>query len=182
MGSNDVCKIFMVLTTSRVAGGVSRFGQNIAIALVHSMQHSGRVVELLLVGENPAEARIAREALTRGQSLRHVTVASTSDEAMQILRREPPAFTNAPRPDLILLHLAQPYTNGRGLLEGIKGDPTLRRIPVMVLGDSQTDELQRAYNHHANCYIRKPASADELLRVIESIEQFWLGVVTLPPR
>ncbi|MGA2184119.1 MAG: response regulator [Bryobacteraceae bacterium] len=147
------------------------------------MQHSGRAVELLLVEDNPADARLTQEALAQGTVVSHVTVAPDGVEAMQFLRREPPQFASAPRPDLILLDLNLPRKNGREVLEEIKGDPGLRCIPVMVLSSSEAaDDLQRVYNLHANCYIRKPACLGEFVELVRSIEQFWFGIVTLPTR
>ncbi|MGA3027496.1 MAG: response regulator [Bryobacteraceae bacterium] len=145
------------------------------------MQHSGRAVEVLLVGDSPADARLTREALAQGTVVSHVTVVPDGVEAMQFLRREPPQFSSAPRPDLILLDLGLPRGNGHELLEEIKGDPGLRRIPVMVLSSSEAaDDLWRVYNLHANCYIRKPVCLGDFVEVVRSIERFWLGIVTLP--
>jgi two-component system, chemotaxis family, response regulator Rcp1 len=147
------------------------------------MQHSGRTVEVLLVDHNPAEARLTEQAFAQGAMVSHVTVTPGGVETIQFLRREPPQFTGAPRPDLILLDLSAPRGNGRELLEEIKGDPDLRRIPVMVLSSSEAaDDLRRVYNQHANCYIRKPAGLAEFVEVIRSIEQFWFEIVTLPAK
>ena len=141
----------------------------------YRMHHSGRVVELLLVGESPDAARVAAETSRNGRNSRRITVARDPAEALRIL-------ANRPRPDLILL-LADAQHNGAALLEEVKGDPGLRHIPVMVVGDSEDgDDVERAYNQHANCYIRKPAGEDGLAEVMRSIERFWLGIVTLPPR
>lgn len=133
--------------------------------------------------DNPADARLTQEALAQGTVVSHVTLAPDGVEAMRFLRRETPQFASAPRPDLILLDLGLPRKNGREVLEEIKGDPSLRRIPVMVLSGSEAvDDLQFVYSLHANCYIRKPACLDEFVAVVRSIEQFWLGIVTLPTR
>ena len=131
--------------------------------------------------DNPADARLTQEALARTTMVSHVTVAQNGVDAMRFLRREPPQFASAPRPDLILLDLNLPRKTGHEVLEEIKGDPGLRRIPVMVLSSSQAaEDLQRVYNLHANCYIRKPAGLAELVEVVSSIERFWFGIVTLP--
>jgi CheY-like chemotaxis protein len=108
-------------------------------------------------------------------------VAQNGVDAMRFLRREPPQFASAPRPDLILLDLNLPRKTGHEVLEEIKGDPGLRRIPVMVLSSSEAaDDLWRVYNLHANCYIRKPVCLGDFVEVVRSIERFWLGIVTLP--
>jgi CheY-like chemotaxis protein len=147
------------------------------------MRYSGRAVELLLVEDNPADARLTQQALAQGTVVSHITVAPDGVEAMQFLRRETPRFARAPRPDLILLDLGLPRMSGREVLEEIKSDADLRRIPVMVLSGSQAaDDLQCVYNLHANCYVRKPACMAQFVEVVRSIEQFWFGIVTLPAR
>jgi len=159
------------------------FGAHIAIGFPYSMQHLGRPVELLLVGDHPADAKLTEEALAQGVEIGHVTVAADSAQAMEFLRREPPHFSSAPRPDIILLDVGLPRANGHHLLEEIKSDPRLRRIPVMVLSDSATaEDLERVYSLHANCYIRKPARLADFVEVIRCIERFWFGIVTLPTR
>jgi CheY-like chemotaxis protein len=146
------------------------------------MQHSWRAVEVLLVDGNSANTRLTQEALAQGAQMSHITVVGGENEALQFLRRETPRFARAPKPDLILIDL-NPRRDGRELLEEIKGDPCLRRIPVMVLSDSaEADDLQRVYNLHANCYIQKPAALAEFVEMIRSIERFWCGIVTLPTR
>ena len=95
---------------------------------------------------------------------------------------DPGSIKDAPRPDMVLLDLELPRKNGRQVLEEIKSDPDLRRIPVMILSTSTADkDLERAYDLHANCYITKPGDLDEYLNVMRSIEQFWFNVVSLPP-
>ena len=145
------------------------------------MLHSGRPAELLLIGDDPSDARLTWDALAHGLALGHVSLSPDRVEAMRFLRRESPDFTSAPRPDLILLNV--PHHEGGPLLEEIKSDQRLRRIPVMVLSSSETPEdLQNIYSLHANCYIRKPALLDEFIEVVRSIERFWFGIVTLPTR
>jgi CheY-like chemotaxis protein len=99
---------------------------------------------------------------------------------MAFLRREG-AYARAPRPDLVLLDINLPRMNGHEVLAEIKSDPLLKRIPVLVLTTSSADEdIHKAYGLHANCYITKPVGMDQFIRAIESIDDFWLSVATLP--
>jgi chemotaxis family two-component system response regulator Rcp1 len=140
-----------------------------------------RELEILLVEDNMADARLTVEAFktsTLGHSLRH-----TQDgvEALEFLRRQG-KFAEARRPDLILLDLNLPRKDGRQLLVEIKGDQDLRRIPIVVLTTSQAQEdILKAYSLYANCYICKPVEFDDFTRIIKSIEDFWLSTVRLPP-
>jgi CheY-like chemotaxis protein len=137
-------------------------------------------VEILLVEDNPGDARLTREALRDAKVLNNVTVLMNGLEAITYLRREG-AFRQAVRPDIILLDLNLPGKDGREVLKEIKADESLRRIPVVVLTSSGAEEdILRAYNLNANCYITKPVELDNFLRVIHSIDCFWLTVVKLP--
>ena len=139
-----------------------------------------RPIEVLLVEDNPADVRLTQEALKEGRVLNHLSAVSDGIEAMKFLRREG-AYRDAPRPDLILLDLNLPKKNGRQVLEEIKSDPDLRRIPVMVLTTSSAErDLREAYTAHANCYITKPMDLDQFMTVVKSIEHFWFNIVTLP--
>jgi chemotaxis family two-component system response regulator Rcp1 len=139
-----------------------------------------RPIEVLLVEDNPADVRLTQEALKEGHVMNHLNAVSDGVEAMEFLRREG-KYAQAPRPDLILLDLNLPRKNGREVLEEIKSDPVLRRIPVMVLTTSKADQdLERAYALHANCYITKPVDLEQFLNVVRSIEHFWFNIVTLP--
>lgn len=110
----------------------------------------------------------------------NLTVAADGVEAMEILKRQGPHATKA-RPDLILLDLNLPRKNGREVLEEIKADDDLKRIPVIVMTTSKAEQdIHRVYNLNANCYITKPVDLDEFLNVVRSIEDFWLTIVTLP--
>jgi CheY-like chemotaxis protein len=107
-------------------------------------------------------------------------VASDGVEALAFLRREG-RHAAAPRPDVILLDLNLPRMDGREVLAALKADPALRRIPVVILTTSQDEQdVLRAYELHANCYITKPVDLDQFIAVIQSIESFWLTIVTLP--
>lgn len=137
-------------------------------------------MEILLVEDNPGDVRLTQEALKDGRVDVKLTVASDGVEALDILHRRG-SHSGKPRPDLILLDLNLPRKNGREVLEEVKADSELRRIPVIVMTTSKADQdVYRAYNLNANCYVTKPVDFDDFLKVVRSIEDFWLTVVTLP--
>jgi len=139
-----------------------------------------RPVEILLVEDNPGDVRLTQEALKEWRKLVHLTVAKDGVEALDMLNRRG-AHQNVQRPDLILLDLNLPRKNGREVLFEVKADPELRRIPVIVMTTSKAEQdVHRAYNLNANCYITKPVELDEFMHIVRSIEDFWLTVVTLP--
>jgi CheY-like chemotaxis protein len=138
-------------------------------------------IEILLVEDNPGDARLTLEAFKEGKVINHVTVVRDGVEALAYLRRQEP-YTNATQPDLILLDLNLPRKDGREVLAEIKADEHLKQIPVVVLTTSTAEEdIARAYGSHANCYISKPVGLEQFLRVVSSIESFWLHFVKLPP-
>lgn len=137
-------------------------------------------IEILLVEDNPADVRLTREALKDAKVLNRLSVVMDGEEAMAFLRREG-RHAEAPRPDLILLDLNLPRKDGREVLAEVKEDESLRSIPVVILTTSKSEsDVLRSYDLHANCYISKPVGLEQFLRVIESIEDFWLSVVRLP--
>ncbi|MCX5684417.1 MAG: response regulator [Planctomycetota bacterium] len=137
-------------------------------------------VEILLVEDSPGDVRLTMEALKEAKVLNNLSVAGDGVEAMAFLRREGP-HAKAPRPDVVLLDLNLPKKDGREVLAEIKADPNLRRIPIVVLTTSRAEEdIIRAYDLHANCYITKPVDFKQFLEVVQSIENFWLTVVKLP--
>jgi CheY-like chemotaxis protein len=137
-------------------------------------------VEILLVEDSPGDVRLTMEALKEAKVLNNLNVAGDGIEALAFLKREG-AHAKAPRPDVILLDLNLPKKDGREVLAEIKADPNLRRIPVVVLTTSRAEEdIIRAYDLHANCYITKPVDFNRFLEVVKSIEQFWLTIVRLP--
>ncbi|MBN1424066.1 response regulator [Candidatus Fermentibacteria bacterium] len=141
----------------------------------------GRPIEILLVDDNPGDVRLAIEALKEGKVRNHLHVTYDGVEAMEFLRRTG-KYAASPRPDIVLLDLNMPKKDGREVLKEIKSDEDLRRIPVVILTISKGEEdILATYNHHANCYITKPIQMDEFLKVMRSIENFWLTIVTLPP-
>ena len=138
-------------------------------------------IEILLVEDNPGDARLTREALTHSKVRNRLHHARDGEEAMAFLRREG-RFADAPAPDLVLLDLNLARRDGREVLEDIKGDPQFMHIPVVVLTSSQADEdILRSYRLHANCFITKPVDLEQLTKVVQGIEQFWFTLVKLPP-
>ena len=139
-------------------------------------------VEILLVEDNPADVRMTREALTSDRLWNRLGVVTDGVEAMAYLRREG-KFAAAPRPDLILLDLNLPKKDGREVLAEIKADPNLKLIPIVVLTLSAVEEdILKTYGLHANCYIEKPVDLRQFMKVMKSIENFWLAIVRLPPK
>lgn len=137
-------------------------------------------IEILLVEDNPGDARLTRETLKETRVLNTLTVIEDGEKALQYLRREAP-YEKATRPDLILLDLNLPKIGGREVLEQIKNDRDLRVIPVVILTTSRADEdIVKSYHLHANCYISKPVELDGFITVVRSIENFWLTLVKLP--
>ena len=140
-----------------------------------------RPIEVLLVEDNPGDVRLTREALKEGKVRNNLHVASDGVEALAFLRKEGP-YAAAVRPDLILLDLNLPRKDGREVLEEIKADPHLRYIPVVILTSSAAEQdILRAYDLHANCYVSKPVDLDQFITVVKSIEDFWFTIVKLPP-
>ncbi len=139
-----------------------------------------RPLQLLLVEDNPGDVRLTREALKNGDVSLQLSVVRDGVEAIDFLRKRGD-FKSAPVPDLILLDLNLPRKSGREVLSEIKSDPDLKRIPVLVMTTSHADQdINRAYSLNANCYITKPMDLNEFLRIVKSIEDFWLKTVTLP--
>ncbi len=139
-----------------------------------------QTIEILLVEDNPGDARLTKEALREGKVLNRLNVVGDGVEAMKFLRQENP-YREAARPDLILLDLNLPRKDVREVLSEIKQDPSLRSIPVVVLTTSKAErDILQTYDLHANCYIIKPVDLDQFLTVARSIEDFWLSIVRLP--
>ena len=143
----------------------------------------GRLINILLVEDNPADVRLTQEALKEAAHARTLLhVAGDGVEALEFLHKQG-SFASAPRPDLMLLDLNLPRVDGRQVLAEVKGDPDLRRIPVVVLTTSPSeDDILHAYDQHVNSYIRKPVDLDQFLHVLRAIDDYWLGSVSLPPR
>jgi len=141
---------------------------------------NSRVIEILLIEDNPGDARLTLEAFNEGRVLNNITVIGDGVEALAYLRRQG-NYANATMPDLVLLDLNLPKKDGRQVLEEIKTDEKLKAIPVIVLSTSaMRQDVERCYGSHANCYITKPVDLDQFLHVVQSIESFWLSLVKLP--
>ena len=134
-------------------------------------------IEILMVEDNPGDVRLAQEALKGGKVWNNLHVVEDGVAALDFLyRREP--YSQAPRPDMILLDLNLPRKDGREVLAAIKADRKLQSIPVIVLTSSQAEEdILRAYHLSANCYITKPVDFGQFIKIVRTIEEFWLMIV-----
>jgi CheY-like chemotaxis protein len=142
----------------------------------------GRLVEILLVEDNAGDVELVQEALAEGDVPHSLNVVGDGAEAIAYLRGEG-EYAGAILPDFVLLDLKLPKKGGLEVLAEIKADPVLRRIPVIILSSSDApDDLLRAYDLQVSCYITKPADLDEFERVMQTIRDFTLTVVKLPPR
>lgn len=140
----------------------------------------GRPIEILVVEDNPGDVRLTTEVLKDNKIRNELHVAKDGVEALAFLAREG-EYSDAPRPDLILLDLNLPKKDGREVLKAIKSDPNLKRIPVVVLTSSKAEEdIARVYSLNANCYVTKPIDLNQFIKVVKSIREFWLTVVKLP--
>jgi chemotaxis family two-component system response regulator Rcp1 len=138
-------------------------------------------IDILLVEDNPGDVRLTIEALKEDKLQNNLHVVKDGVEAIAFLHQEG-EYNGVPRPDLILLDLNLPKKDGREVLEEIKVDERFKRIPVVILTTSQAEEdILKTYELHANCYITKPVNLDQFIRVVRSIEEFWLTIVKLPP-
>jgi len=139
-----------------------------------------KIINILLVEDNPGDARLAKEALKEGKVKNQLHIVNNGVAATDFLFKRND-YKDAPRPDLIILDLNLPKKDGREVLAEIKADENLKRIPIVILTTSKTEEdILRTYNLHANCYITKPLDLNKFFEVIKSIEDFWLTVVKLP--
>jgi CheY-like chemotaxis protein len=140
----------------------------------------GHPIDILMVEDNPGDIRLTLEALKENKMNNVIHVAKDGVQAMEFLRQEG-EYADAPRPDLVLLDLNLPKKDGREVLAEVKADPALMRIPVVILTTSQAEEdILRSYNLHANCFVTKPVDLDQFIKVVRSIERFWLTIVKLP--
>lgn len=139
-----------------------------------------RPVEILLVEDNPGDVELTIEALKEGKVANTLNVCADGVEALEYLRRQG-KHAKATRPDLILLDLNLPRKDGREVLADIKADEQLKKIPVVVLTTSEAEaDIVKSYELHANCYICKPVDLAQFIRVVKSIDEFWLAVCKLP--
>jgi two-component system, chemotaxis family, response regulator Rcp1 len=141
---------------------------------------STRPVQILIVEDNPADARLVREVMRDSKVLNEIHWVPDGVEALAYLRGEG-KYVDAPRPNLIFLDLNMPRKDGREVLREVKADDRWKRIPIVVMTSSQAEEdVARAYDQHANCYVRKPIDFDQFHTVVKTIENFWFATVELP--
>ncbi len=139
-----------------------------------------RPVNILLVEDNPGDVRLTQEAFREGRLSVQLDVVMDGIEAIRYLKREG-QYADKALPDLVLLDLNLPKRDGREVLEEIKLDPDLRRLPVVVLTTSNAEQdIQKSYNLYVNCYINKPVDFDRFFEIIQKIEDFWLTTAVLP--
>ncbi len=144
------------------------------------MTSAGRAIEILLVEDDPGDELITREAFEHNKLKNNLNVAHDGEEGLDYLYKRGP-FRDAVRPDLILLDLNLPKYDGRQLLEQVKSDPGLARIPVVVLTTSSAEEdILRSYQLHANAYVTKPVDLDQFINAVRQIDEFFIQVVRLP--
>ena len=138
-------------------------------------------IEILLVEDSPGDVRLTQEALRDAKVQNNLHIVTDGEDAIAFLRRTG-SYTEVPRPDLILLDLNLPKKDGREILAEIKADASLQTIPVVVLTTSESEaDILQSYQLHANCYITKPVDFEGFMKVIKSIEGFWLSIVKFPP-
>ncbi len=144
------------------------------------MQSSSHDIEILLVEDNPDDVLLTEEVLMEAKVKNHLNVVENGDEAMDYLYQKG-EYEDVNRPDLILLDLNLPGKDGREVLVEIKENEDLKRIPVVILTTSRAEEdIFKMYQHHANAYITKPVDFDQFIKVVQTIEDFWLTIVRLP--
>jgi chemotaxis family two-component system response regulator Rcp1 len=137
-------------------------------------------IDILLVEDNEGDVRLTKEVFKDSKVRNNLIVANNGVEALACLRKQG-KFANTVRPDLILLDLNLPVKDGRAVLAEIKEDPDFKRIPVVILTTSKAEEdILRTYNLHANCYVTKPVDLEQFVKVVKSMEDFWLAIVKLP--
>lgn len=139
-------------------------------------------VNILIVEDNPGDARLIKEVLNENKIYNKLYVAQDGAEALNFLHHKG-EFSESPKPDLILLDLNLPKIDGREVLARIKSDDSLKKIPVVIMTTSQAEEdIVKSYSLHANCYIAKPLDFNQFVKVVKSIEEFWFTLVKLPPK
>lgn len=144
------------------------------------MTSDARVIDILLVEDDPGDELITREAFEHNKIKNTLHVARDGEEGLDFLYQRG-AYENAPRPELILLDLNLPKYDGRQLLEQIKNDADLCHIPVVVLTTSAAEEdILKSYKLHANAYVTKPVDVDAFMSAVRQIDEFFVQVVRLP--
>ncbi len=139
-----------------------------------------QTIEILLVDDNLGDVVLTKEALGKASFDNHVSIARDGVEALEFLRRIK-NYSDAPRPDLMLLDINMPRKDGCEVLAEIRRDSALKSLPVVIFTSSESEEdIRRAYALGANCYVTKPADIDEMEMVVQAIQQFWLTIAKLP--
>jgi two-component system, chemotaxis family, response regulator Rcp1 len=146
------------------------------------MHSDAQTMDVLLVEDNPGDVRLTTEALKDAKVDNRLHVTRDGIEAMAFLHRKEP-FTDAARPDLILLDLNLPRKNGLEVLAEVKSDPDLKMIPIVVISTSTSDEdVLASYQLHANSFVAKPVDFGSFIEVVKRIDDYWLSAVNLPPK
>lgn len=135
---------------------------------------SAATIEILLVEDDEDEAQFMEDALSEGTLNLHITRVYNGVDALDLLHRRG-KYAEAPLPDLILLDLVLPKVTGHEVLQDVKKDPSLRRIPIVILSSGSAEQFRQAYDLHANCCVPKPIDQEEFARAVKMIEQFWLN-------
>jgi CheY-like chemotaxis protein len=139
------------------------------------------LINILIVDDSADDVEFTLAALKGTKLANAISVVNDGVEAMQYLRQQG-EYASASKPALVLLDLNMPRKDGREVLAEMKADPELRHIPVVILTTSQAeDDIVRSYDLHANCYISKPVDLQALAKIVQAIDDFWFGVVRLPP-
>jgi chemotaxis family two-component system response regulator Rcp1 len=137
-------------------------------------------MEILLVEDNPGDARLVKEALKESSIKSHLSIVDDGEKALQFLYKLD-GYHSVPKPDLILLDLNLPKISGHQVLAKIKSDDTLWKIPVVILSISQSEkDIEESYNLHANCHVTKSMNMHDFIEIIERIQNFWLKTAILP--
>ena len=146
-----------------------------------NLEEKGAPAEILLVEDNPGDARLTQDVLLEARVRNRLHVVDDGVKALAYLRGLG-EYKNARRPDIVLLDLNLPKKDGREVLAEIKADPKLKRVPVVILtGSPAEEEILKAYNLNVNCYLTKPVNVDKFIRAIRSIDDFWLSIVKILP-
>jgi len=144
------------------------------------MNEGQKTITILLIEDNPGDVRLTQEAFKEGSKNVTLDVVMDGVEAIDYLYKNEP-YSDKKSPDLILLDLNLPKMDGREVLEKVKNDDNLRRIPIIVLTTSDADQdILKSYNLHVNCYLNKPVDFDKFFDIIQKIEDFWLTTAILP--
>lgn len=144
------------------------------------MDKNIKLAEILLVEDNEGDIELTKEAFDEAKFRNNLHVAEDGDQALDMLFKRN-GYENIATPDIVLLDLNLPGTDGREVLEQLKTDPNLRKLPVIVLTSSTAEkDILDSYDLHANCYIVKPVNAQKFMEVVKTVENFWVDIVCLP--